>query len=129
MKKILLVDDEFALMDTLRDFLEDEGYLVETADNGKDALEAMAQSRPDLVITDIMMPIMDGKAMLRAMHDDPGLSPIPVVLMCSVRREVAVPPGEDLPATAAFLRKPFKLDELLETVARRIGPGHPGREQ
>ena len=123
MKKILLVDDEFALADTLKEFLEQEGYLVEYAGNGKEALEALAQSQPDLVISDMMMPIMDGKALLKAMRDDPNLKSIPVVLASAALRQIVLPADERLPAFSAFLRKPLQLDEFLSLVVELIGAG------
>jgi CheY-like chemotaxis protein len=122
-KQILLVDDEFALADTLKEFLEQEGYLVECAGNGKEALEAMAKSRPDLVVSDIMMPIMDGKALLTALREDAGLKSIPVVLASAARRQIVLPANETVPAFSAFLRKPFQLDEFLSVVVDLIGPG------
>ena len=123
MKKVHLVDDEFALTDTLKEFLESEGYAVECFGNGKEAYEAMLQSPPDLVVSDIMMPLMDGKALLRAMRANPSLKAIPVILASSVRRQVALPDSADLPEFSAFLRKPFWLEEFLSLVVRLIGPG------
>ena len=127
MKRVLLVDDEFALVDTLRDFLEDEGYLVESAANGKQALDSMAMSPPDLVISDVMMPIMDARALLRAMTQDEGLKGIPVILISAVRRHVAIPSGDDAPVFSGFLRKPFQLEKLLAMVSSLIGPGDQKR--
>ncbi len=120
MKTVLLVDDEFALSDTLKDFLEGEGYLVECASNGKDALEIMSTKVPDLVVTDLMMPIMDGKAVIRAMQENHALKSIPVILTSGARRQIALPPGEDTPPYSAFLRKPFQLDRFLNLVSSLI---------
>jgi CheY-like chemotaxis protein len=122
-KKILLVDDEFALADTLKEFLEQEGYLVEYAGNGREALEAMAKGRPDLVVSDMMMPLMDGKALLTAMRNDPSLNAIPVVLASAARRQIVLPANEELPKFSGFLRKPFQLDEFLTAVVDLVGPG------
>ena len=125
MKKILLADDEFALSETLKEFLELEGYAVRCAANGKEAFEMMLESLPDLVVSDLMMPIMDGKALLRAIRTSPLLKATPVILASSARRQVALPAGEDLPAFSAFLRKPFSLDEFLGLVVELIGPSEP----
>ena len=127
MKTILLVDDEFALSDTLKDFLEGEGYAVETAGNGKEGLERMVAHRPDLIVSDLMMPIMDGKTMLRAMRDDPALRSLPVILSSSARRQVAIPASEGLPEFSEFLRKPLDLDVFLELIVKLIGPPDEGR--
>lgn len=123
MKSVLLVDDEFALVETLKDFLEDAGYRVATASNGEEGLEAMKAGRPDLVVTDLMMPIMGGKEMLIAMRSDPQLKSVPVILMSAARRQIAVPPGEDFPTFSAFLRKPFQLGPLMEAIVKLIGQG------
>jgi CheY-like chemotaxis protein len=121
-KTILLVDDEFALTDTLKEFLEDEGYAAECAGNGKEALAIMAKHPPDLVVSDMMMPIMDGYSMLRTMRATPALKSIPVILTSSVRRRVALS-RDALPEVSGFLHKPFKLDEFLGLVVKLIGPG------
>jgi CheY-like chemotaxis protein len=121
-KTILLVDDEFALTDTLKEFLEDEGYAAECAGNGKEALAIMAKHPPDLVVSDMMMPIMDGYSMLRTMRATPALKSIPVILTSSVRRRVALS-RDALPEVSEFLHKPFKLDEFIGLVVKLIGPG------
>jgi two-component system, chemotaxis family, chemotaxis protein CheY len=123
MKAVLIVDDEFALVETLKDFLEHAGYRVDTASNGKEGLEAMRAHRPDLVLTDLMMPIMGGKEMLTAMRCDPQLASVHVVLMSAARQQVAIPPGETFPVFSAFLRKPFRLQPLLDTIVPLIGSG------
>ena len=124
MKSLLLVDDEYALVETLKDFLEDAGYRVQVASNGQEGLAAMKEHRPDLVLTDLMMPIMGGKEMMLAMRGDPGLASVPVILMSAVRRVIAVPPGEAFPEFSAFLRKPFLLKPLMEAIVALIGAGH-----
>jgi CheY-like chemotaxis protein len=121
-KTILLVDDEFALADTLKDFLEDEGYSAECAGNGKEALEIMAQHPPDLVVSDMMMPIMDGYTMLNVMRANPSLKSIPVILTSSVRQQTVLSRDAVL-EFSGFLHKPFKLDAFLSLVTKLIGPG------
>lgn len=121
MKALLIVDDEFALVETLKDFLEDAGYRVETAGNGQEGLEVMQRIRPDLVLTDLMMPIMGGKEMIATMRSDPQLASIPVILMSAARRQIAMAPGEAFPAVSGFLRKPFLLQSLMDALIRLIG--------
>jgi CheY-like chemotaxis protein len=120
MKTILVVDDEFGVAEVLEALLTDEGYRVTTAVNGRQGLTRLSEVRPDLVLLDVMMPIVDGPAMLRAMQEDPILRAIPVVMMSSL--------GEDVVRTqcqgyAAFLRKPFRATAVLDTVARILGDG------
>ncbi|WP_224365185.1 response regulator [Hyalangium versicolor] len=120
MGPILIVDDEFGIVEALADFLQDEGYRTETAPNGRQALEKMALERPALVLLDYMMPVMNGPAVLESMKSDPLLRDVPVVLMS------ASPPKSwrHLPATA-FLPKPFGLAQLIELVQRTVGPSRP----
>ena len=79
MKNILVVDDEFDILTTWRLVLQIEGYEVVTASNGLLALDAARAHLPDLIITDWMMPRMDGVALIRELAHDPALSGVPVV--------------------------------------------------
>ena len=102
---ILVVDDEPAIAEMLQDLLEYEGYQVVTAGNGHDGLAWVAQVRPQLVLSDVMMPGLDGRAFCRALHADPSTRAIPVVLMSAA----AAPEAQEGCPYAAFLRKPFDL--------------------
>jgi CheY-like chemotaxis protein len=116
MGPILIVDDEFGIVEAIEGFLQDEGYRTATALNGKQALEKMSAERPVLVLLDFMLPVMSGPAVLEAMKSDPHLRDVPVVLMS------ASPPRmwQHLPATE-FLPKPFGLAQLTEVVQRYAG--------
>ena len=102
---ILVVDDEAAIAEMLQDLLEDEGYQVVTAGNGHEGLARVAKVRPQLVLSDVMMPGLDGRAFCRALHADPAYRAIPVVLMSAA----AAPEAQDGCTYAAFVRKPFDL--------------------
>ena len=117
MKTVLVIDDEFDLVGTLRAILEGEGYRVETCANGKEALDRLKGARPALVLMDVMMPLLSGFEVLRTIRKTPGLDGLPVVLMS------AIPPGvkRDDYDWQEFLRKPFTLDTLLKTVQRLTG--------
>ena len=117
-RKVMVVDDEPSIRDLIVAVLEDEGYDVVAATNGRRALELMPSERPDLVIMDIMMPEMDGREAYRRLRDLPDLAQTPVVLMSA-----ATAPGRLGPRAAAFLPKPFDLDHLLTTVARVLDTG------
>lgn len=119
MKTILVVDDELDIVDVLSDLLTAEGYRVLTASNGREGLARIAESRPDLVLLDRMMPVVDGAEMLRLMREDASLGGIPVVMMSAAEgRRLSQELG-----CAAFLKKPFDLGTLLDTVARLAGRG------
>jgi CheY-like chemotaxis protein len=126
MKTILVVDDEFDMAGTLRAILEGEGYRVETCGDGHQAIERVRSSRPDLILMDVMMPVMSGFEALQAMRDTPGLDSVPVELMSAVAPGVKREGYE----WQAFLSKPFSLEGLVGAVVRLIvgaGPGPSGR--
>lgn len=116
MKLILIVDDEFGIVEAMRDFLDDEGYRTAIALNGRQALERMAAERPDLVLLDYMMPVMNGAAVLEAMSKDARLADVPVVMMSAS----PLRSWQHL-RTTAKLPKPFGLVALLDTVQRLVG--------
>jgi CheY-like chemotaxis protein len=118
---ILVVDDEFGIGELLEALLLDEGHRVITAMNGRHALERMAEARPDLVISDLMMPVMDGGALRQAMLNNPALRDIPFMLMCAVP-EAGI--ANRISHYDAFLRKPFKLAEITKLVAELLQAGH-----
>jgi CheY-like chemotaxis protein len=116
-RRILIVDDEPALREILAAVLADEGYAVQMAADGRSALDLIATAPPDLVITDISMPRLDGWGLLTQIRqDDPTL---PVLLISAIRPTLT---GCLAPATdqTAFLAKPFDLEDLLDFVTRLI---------
>lgn len=114
MSKLLVVDDEMAILEALTDILAVEGYEVATAANGAEGLERTVSERPDLILLDMMMPVMDGQEMLRRLKEDPELRKIPVVVMSAGRVTKAELQG------SRFLAKPFELDDLLGTVSEEL---------
>lgn len=117
MKTVLVADDEFDLARTLQALLEGEGYRVETCGNGRQVLERLKGAKPDLVLLDVMMPVLGGLDVLREMKQTPALDGIPVVLMSAIPPKVR---REDY-RWDAFLRKPFTIEGLLEVVRARAG--------
>src|SRR5690242_3024284 len=103
---VLVVDDEAAIRELLQLALEDEGYQAHRAASGAEALAAVARETPDLVLSDVWMPQMDGLSLARRLVR----LGIPVILMSAMATAV------DLPGVA-FLRKPFDLDRLLGLTA------------
>ncbi len=114
---ILIVEDEYGLAELLRDLLAELGYEVSLAINGQLALEVLRERRIDLVLTDAMMPVMDGAELARAMRADERHRRIPIVMMTSLRAAVPATPG----LYEAVLRKPFTPDALLEVLNGFIG--------
>ncbi len=112
---MLVVDDEFGVAEVLETLLTEEGYRVMTASNGRQALARLAEMRPDAVLLDYMMPLLDGVGVLRAIQANSALAGLPVVVMSSLP-ESAV--QERFTGHAAFLRKPFRISEVLATLTR-----------
>jgi DNA-binding response OmpR family regulator len=121
-QSVLIVDDEFGLADITADLLIEEGYDVALAINGKLGLDNLAVRRADIVITDLMMPVMDGPELIRRMRADTKLAAIPAILMTALPE--AVPAGDDA-LHDAILVKPFSRDELLDVVRRLLPPIDP----
>jgi CheY-like chemotaxis protein len=113
---ILVVDDDPIIADILRNVLEDEGFRVVTARDGMEGLARLADTRPDLVLCDVMMPGLDGRDVYRRMQATPTYRSIPVVLMSAAARPIG---GGD-PRRLGFLVKPFEIDTLLALIARLL---------
>jgi len=111
--RVLLVDDEVSSAEVLGLILAEEGYLVTTAADGKHALARLDEARPDILVTDFMMPVMNGAELVRAVRAVPGYEKLPVLLI-SGAPEAALRPYKV--SYQAFLRKPFGLDEFLFAV-------------
>lgn len=118
-QSVLIVDDEFGLADITADLLTEAGYDVALAINGKLGLASLATRRADIVLTDLMMPVMDGPEMIRHMRADPVLAQIPAILMTALPE--AVPTGNGAMHDAVLV-KPFSITELLEVMHRLLPP-------
>ena len=110
-KTVLVIEDHAPVSNTIKDVLEIEGYEVEIANNGKEAVEILAHGqRPNLILLDLMMPVMNGWQFLDFQRENEEFKSIPVVV-CSAYKETAksVHPS-------AVIEKPLNLDSLLDTV-------------
>ena len=117
MATVMVVDDEDVLLEMVAALIEDMGHHPLTATNGQEALKILAsqESLPTLIISDIMMPRMNGFEMIQALKAHPEWSVIPVVLMSAAGRPVTNHHAEQ------FVRKPFNLDTMMEIVERYAG--------
>jgi len=118
MTPILVIDDEITILEILSAFLQGEGFQVITAYNGQEGLERLASVRPALIMSDVMMPVLDGWELCRRMQADPRYQSIPLVLMSALRTSASLTGCH----YAALLRKPFELDEVLQTITRLLQP-------
>lgn len=116
-KRILIVDDEFGIADIVAEILTEHGYETSIAINGQLALESMATHRPNLVLLDVMMPVLDGAGTLNAMRADPELAGVPVIMMTALPE--ALPKDRSLYQVA--LHKPFSEEQLFAHIADLLG--------
>ncbi|HKR66064.1 MAG TPA: response regulator transcription factor [Thermoanaerobaculia bacterium] len=107
---VLVVDDDASIRGLIVAALKRDGYVFYEAPNGRDALEVMRQQRPDVVVLDLMMPIVSGWDVLRERQDDADLKRIPVIVV-SANREPALVAAVDA-GICAFLPKPFDIRAL-----------------
>ncbi|MDG9875860.1 response regulator [Pseudomonas juntendi] len=111
MNTILIVDDEYLIADILAFALEEEGYEVKKAINGKKALEMLVAESVQLVITDYMMPVLNGEELVRAMRDCSALREVAVILMSGAQASQVCPA-----LFKAIFDKPFDMDKMIAKV-------------
>lgn len=110
MERVLLVEDDPDVRSTLAGFLEQEGYEVRTAENGREGLDQLEHEKPGLVLLDLMMPVMNGWEFLEEKNHKPQVSRVPVLVIS------AVPGNPHIPGALGFLKKPVDLDRLMDFV-------------
>lgn len=113
--EILVVDDEPNIVLSLEFLMKREGYRVRTASNGEEAMQAIKESKPDLILLDVMMPRMDGYEVCEAVRKDPGLTSVRIVMLTAKGREVEREKGLALGADD-YVTKPFATRDLVEKV-------------
>ena len=116
---ILVADDDALVADLLQHRLSGRGYRVSIARDGGEALALAARDRPDAVLLDAMMPMLDGYEVLRRLRADPALAQVPVVMLTARKQEGDIVRALDLGASD-FVVKPFIPEELLSRLARLI---------
>jgi len=120
--KILVVEDNADEAQMVKMILEPEGYEVALAADGREGLEKAEADKPDLIVLDVMMPVLDGFAMCAKLREDPEFQSVPVILLTAVGahiRDTKYPISGVLRAQAEeYLEKPVNPEELIATVAR-----------
>jgi DNA-binding response OmpR family regulator len=117
--RILIVDDDREILEATGDVLRDWGYHVDEAPDATTALELVRATRPDLLLVDLMMPVVDGFTLIGQLREQKLVEGVPLVVI-SADTDARVK-GESLHADAA-LRKPFELEEL-QGIVERLLPG------
>jgi len=118
-RKILVVDDEVDLLETVRFPLELEGYKVLVSYNGEDALSQARKEKPDLIILDLMLPKLDGYKVCRLLKFDERYKHIPILMLTAKTQEKDKILGMETGADE-YITKPFEMDYLMEKVKRYI---------
>jgi len=118
-RRVLVVDDDEQLRYVLRETMSEDGYEVEAASNGREALAIIERWPPDLIVLDLMMPVMDGES-FRQEQRRLGLAEQVPLIVLSASREMRS--AAERVGAAASVPKPFDLDDLLETVNRLASP-------
>ncbi len=116
---VLVVDDDPAIRGLVADALRGEGYTVDLAAHGREALEAMRARRPSTVVLDLMMPVMDGFSFIEQCHKERLCVDVPIVVISAVQD--AMRRIKDVPVHAC-IAKPFDLDDLVRLVGRYAQP-------
>jgi len=117
---ILVCDDDALLVDLLTYRLTNKGYEVTAARDGGEALDRISQARPDAVVLDAMMPVVDGFEVLRRIREDSATSHLPVVMLSARKQERDIVGALELGADD-FVVKPFIPEELLARLSRLLG--------
>ncbi len=115
MPRVLVVDDNPDFRTTVAEILGEEGFAVDAAQNGHEALELLRTRRADVILLDVVMPEMDGHEFMAQLRRDPSLAAIPVVVSTA-----AV--NTSIEGAAAWLAKPFEVEQMLEAIRRCLPP-------
>lgn len=114
---VLVADDDPCVLDLVRTLLESEGFSVQSASNGQEALSEIALHRPDVVLLDVMMPIMDGVTCCIELRKNPETSDVPVVVMSATTNLSTT--VKEIGANG-FIAKPFGIGELVRLLNRQL---------
>ena len=119
MKTILVIEDEPEMRRNITRLLKLEGYNALGAENGQAGLEMIRKQQPDLILCDVMMPVMDGHEVLRALRADPALQSIPFIFLTAKGEKTDLRGGMNLGADD-YLTKPVENEDLIHAVAARL---------
>ena len=115
---VLIVEDEDAIRDVIADVLQDRGFRIRTASNGAEALRCVEQARPDVMVLDLLMPVMHGWDFMEEYGERIGGLPIPIVV---VSVNPALPRSFGRFGVRHIIGKPFNVDELIDAVEDAAG--------
>jgi CheY-like chemotaxis protein len=115
MKTILLIEDNLEIRENTSELLEIEGYHVIVANNGKTGISLAKEKKPDIILSDILMPEADGYEVFNGLKSDPNTANIPFIFVTASVEKKDIEAGLGMGAMG-YIRKPFEPDELFETI-------------
>ena len=118
---ILVADDEPSIVLSLQVLLQKAGFAVRIARNGEEALQSVAESTPDLILLDAMMPRRDGFDVCQSLRANPAYQSLPIIMLTAKSRDVERQKGMALGATD-YITKPFSTRDLVATVRKYVQP-------
>ena len=121
-RTILIIEDEKLIIVSTQMVLEAVGYRVESAMNGEEGIRKAKETKPDLILLDIMMPGIDGWETLTRLKRDSDLAQVPVIIFTAREHARGHQKSSEMGA-AGYFRKPFEPDELIELVEKHVGQG------
>lgn len=119
-RTVLVVEDDERIQRLVEIVLRGEGYRVVQAGDGREALDMIEDLQPDVVLLDLMLPVLDGWTLRERLRQKPSTAAIPIVLMSAVRNLAQTARELDV---AEYLSKPFEIDDLLGSVRRQVERG------
>lgn len=118
--RILVVDDDYALVTTYIRFLRENGFKAYCACDGEEALDVAVRLRPDLIVTDIMMPRISGFDVIDILKSTPELKDIPVIILCALDSQEDIDRGLRLGAAEYLINKDITLEDLVVAIKRNL---------
>lgn len=118
---ILIIEDEKLVSKAVKGKLEDNNFEVLTAGDGQEGLEIALEKRPDLILLDIVLPVMDGMTVLNKLRDDPRGAKVPVVILSNLSRGTTVEESKKLGVSTYLVKTDWKLQEVIDKVKYELG--------
>lgn len=130
MSHVLIVEDEEFLIRAIEDNLAAEGYAIDIARNGEEALEKIGKKKPDLVLLDILMPKKDGFSVLEGIKKNPEWKLIPVIVLSNLGEDKSIKRALEMGADDYFVKSQHPIQEVIEKVkdyleGRKAAKPHP----
>lgn len=120
-KKILVIEDDEVMQKILTIKLNDAGFIVVSAMDGKEGLEAARKEKPDLIVLDLIMPVMDGIACLKEIKDDPAINNTPIIVLTNLNNDEMVGISLEHGITDYLVKADFTPDEILKKINEKLG--------